>query len=175
MNTFSIFLRPSTILLQPHGGRFLASDFDFLMTVRQCLAIKRHLRDVGLLLECLFGIVWVYNMLMNTPSRFLGPSVILLQPHGGRFLASDSDFYWLSGNVGHQVMLFHLADAHFMVDIDYCITNKDVTSWLLEMLNRVYPCTIVILRSEWLSISSPEESSHVYTFPKEINEQKSEG
>jgi len=29
---------------------------------------------------------------MNTPSRFLGPSVILLQPIGGRFHASDPVF-----------------------------------------------------------------------------------
>ena len=99
MNTFSIFLRPSTILLQPHGGRFLASDFRFLPTSRQCLAIKWHLRDVGLLQQCLFGIVYVHNKLMNTFSIFLRPSTILLQPHGGRFLASDSDFCRLPGNV----------------------------------------------------------------------------
>jgi len=43
-------IMPSIILLQPHVGRFLASDPDFLLTFRQRLAIKWYLRDVGLLL-----------------------------------------------------------------------------------------------------------------------------
>jgi len=48
----------------------------------------------------LFGIVYVHNRLMNTPSMIVSPSTILLQPHVGRFLASDySDFWQLSGNV----------------------------------------------------------------------------
>ena len=37
----------------------------------------------------MFGIVWVYSMVMNTPSMILGPSTILLQPLVGRFHASD--------------------------------------------------------------------------------------
>jgi len=31
----------------------------------------------------MFGIVWVYNRVMNTPSMIVGPSTILLQPHVG--------------------------------------------------------------------------------------------
>ena len=99
MNTPSMIVGPSIILLQPHVGRFLASDLDFLPTFRQRLAIKWYLRDEGLLLECLFGIVWVYNRMMNTPSMIVGPSIILLQPHVGRFLASD----WAK-ICGHQVV-----------------------------------------------------------------------
>ena len=82
-----MIVRPSTILLQPHVGRLLASDFDFLPTFRQRLAIKWYLRDVGLLLWCLFGIVYMYNKVMNIPSMIVGPSILLLQPHVGRFLA----------------------------------------------------------------------------------------
>ena len=33
----------------------------------------------------MFGIVWVYNKVMNTPSMNVTPSTILLQPHVGRF------------------------------------------------------------------------------------------
>ena len=40
----------------------------------------------------LFGIVWVYNKVMNTPSMIVSLSTILLQPHVGGFLASDLDF-----------------------------------------------------------------------------------
>ena len=39
----------------------------------------------------MFGIVWVYNKVMNTPSMIVGPSAILLQPHVGRFHASDEE------------------------------------------------------------------------------------
>ena len=49
MNTPSMIVGPSVILLQPLDGRFLASDLDFLLTFRQHLAIKCwHLRDLGL-------------------------------------------------------------------------------------------------------------------------------
>ena len=93
MNTPSIIVGPSVILLQPLDGGFLASDFDFLSTFRPHLAIKWHLRDVGLLLYCLISIVKVHNKVMNTPSMIVGPSIILLQPHVGRFLASDFDLF----------------------------------------------------------------------------------
>ena len=36
-----------------------------------------------------FGIVWVHNKLINTPSMILSPSTILLQPHVWLFLASQ--------------------------------------------------------------------------------------
>jgi len=39
MNIISIFLGPSVILLQPHVGGFHASDFVFLPTFWQCLAL----------------------------------------------------------------------------------------------------------------------------------------
>ena len=39
----------------------------------------------------MFGIVWVYNKVMNTPSMIVGTSTILLQPHVGRFHASDQE------------------------------------------------------------------------------------
>ena len=55
----------------------------------------------------MFGIVWVYNKVMNTPSMIVGPSTILLQPHVGRFHASDQEkisiFCQLSDKFGHQV------------------------------------------------------------------------
>jgi len=78
--------------LQPLVGRFHASHFDFQPSFRQCLAIKWYLRDVGLLLECLIGIVCVFKRMMNTPSMIVGPSFILLQPLVGRFHTSDFDF-----------------------------------------------------------------------------------
>jgi len=37
----------------------------------------------------MFGIVYMYNKVMNTPSMIAGPSTILLQPHVGGFHASD--------------------------------------------------------------------------------------
>ena len=50
MNNPSMIVGPSIIHLQPHVGRFLASDLDFLPAFRQHLAIKWYLSDVGLLL-----------------------------------------------------------------------------------------------------------------------------
>ena len=51
----------------------------------------------------LFGIVWVYNKLMNTVSMIVSPSSILLQPHVEMFHASDQEkisiFCQLSGQV----------------------------------------------------------------------------
>jgi len=84
MNTPSMIVGPSVTLLRPHVGRFHASDFDFDPTFRQRLAIKWYLRDEGLLLECLIGIVYVFKRVMNTPSMIVGPSVTLLRPHVGR-------------------------------------------------------------------------------------------
>ena len=107
MNTPSMIVWPSVILLQPHAGRFLASDWDFLPTFRQCLAIKWYLRDVGLLLQCLIGIVYVFKRVMNTPSMIVGPFIILLQPLVGRFHASDQEKSRFFANsqetFGHQV------------------------------------------------------------------------
>jgi len=55
----------------------------------------------------MFGIVWVYNKAMNTPSMIVGPSIILLQPHVGEFHASDEEQILISsqlqGKFGHQV------------------------------------------------------------------------
>jgi len=56
----------------------------------------------------MFGIVWVYDKVMNTPSMIVGPSIILLQPHVGEFHASDQDkkisiSSQLQGKFGHQV------------------------------------------------------------------------
>ena len=112
MNTPSMIVGPSIILLQPHVGRFYPLDLDFstdfqAMAFGQC-AIKWYLRDVDLLLFCLFGIVWVSNRMMNTPSMIVGPSIILLQPHVGRFLASDWAKIQISADFqamfGHQVI-----------------------------------------------------------------------
>jgi len=51
----------------------------------------------------MFGSVWVYNKVMNTPSMIAGSSTILLQPHVGGFHASDQEktsiFCQLSGQV----------------------------------------------------------------------------
>ena len=40
MNTPSMIVSPSILLLQHHVGGFHASDLEFLPTFRQCLAIK---------------------------------------------------------------------------------------------------------------------------------------
>jgi len=91
MNTPSMIVGPSIILLQPLVGRFHVSDLNFRPTFWQCLAIKWYLRDEGLLLQCLIGIVYVFKRVMNTPNMIVGPSIILLQPLVGRFHASDLD------------------------------------------------------------------------------------
>ena len=63
----------------------------------------------------MFGIVWMYNSVMNTPSMFVGPSNILLQPLAGRFLASDQEKIAISsqlqGKFGHQVGVCHHVGA----------------------------------------------------------------
>ena len=92
MNTSSMIASPSIILLQPHVGRFHASDLYFLPTSRQCLAIKWGYGIMQVLQQQMFGIVQVYNKLMNTSSMIASPSIILLQPHVGRFHASDLYF-----------------------------------------------------------------------------------
>ena len=55
----------------------------------------------------MFGIVWVYNKVMNTPSMIVEPSIILLQPNVGWFHASDQEkiliFCHFLGKFGHQV------------------------------------------------------------------------
>ena len=71
MNTPRMIVRPSIILLQPHVGRFHAcSDSDFQPTFWQFLVIKRCLRDVGLLLECLIKKFYVYKRIINTCSTY---------------------------------------------------------------------------------------------------------
>jgi len=89
MNTPSMIVGPSLILLQPLVGRFHVLDLNFRPTFWQRLAIKWYPRDVGLLLQCLINIVYVFKRVMNTPSMIVGPSIILLQPLVGRFHASD--------------------------------------------------------------------------------------
>jgi len=53
----------------------------------------------------------VYEKLMNTPSMIISPSIILLQPHVGRFLASDLEKILISDDgqamFGHQVGVWH--------------------------------------------------------------------
>ena len=72
----------------------------------------------------MFGIVWVYNKVMNTPSMIVGPSTILLQPHVGRFHASDQEkisiFCQLSEKFGHQVGVQQHAGAT-IVDVWHCM------------------------------------------------------
>jgi len=55
----------------------------------------------------MIGIVWVHIKVSNTPSIFLAPSTILLQPHVGGFLASDQEKIAISSQLqdtfGHQV------------------------------------------------------------------------
>ena len=72
----------------------------------------------------MFGIVWVYNSVMNTPSMFEGPSNILLQPLAGRFLASDQEKMSISsqlqGKFGHQVVVYHHVGAT-IVDVWHCM------------------------------------------------------
>ena len=53
------------------------------------MAIKWHIRDVGLLLECLIGIVLVYKKVMNTIRHDCKSSIILLQPHVDETTASE--------------------------------------------------------------------------------------
>jgi len=98
MNTPSMIVGPSIILLQPLVGRFHASDLNFPPTFWQCLAIKWYLRDEGLLLQCLIGIINVFKRVMNTPSMIVGPSIILLQPlDKSHFILCHSDTKLLEG------------------------------------------------------------------------------
>ena len=72
----------------------------------------------------MFGIVWMHNSAMNTPSMIVGPSTILLQPHVGRFHASDQEkisiFCQLLGKFGHQVGVYQHAGAT-KVDVWHCM------------------------------------------------------
>jgi len=72
----------------------------------------------------MFGIVWMYNKVMNTPSMIVGPSTILLQPHVGGFHASDQEkisiFCQLSDKFGHQVGVYQHAGA-IIVDVWHCM------------------------------------------------------
>lgn len=52
------------------------------------LAIKWGYFSMQVLQQQVFGIGYVYNKVINTPSMISGPSIILLQPHVGRFHAS---------------------------------------------------------------------------------------
>ena len=54
-----------------------------LWTINDMKAIMQEL------MYWLFGIVWVYNKLMNTPSMIVSLSTILLQPYVGRFLPQN--------------------------------------------------------------------------------------
>ena len=67
----------------------------------------------------MFGIVWVYNKLMNTPSMIISPSTILLQPHVGRFHASEWEKIQFPANCqamfGHQVGVWHYVGAAIVV------------------------------------------------------------
>ena len=56
---------------------------------------------------------------MNTPSMTVSPSIILLQPHVGRFHASDQEKSRFSADVqamfGHQVVICHHVYATIVV------------------------------------------------------------
>ena len=76
----------------------------------------------------MFGIVWVYNKVMNTPSMIVTPSTILLQPHVDRFHASDQEkiliFCQLSGKFGHQVVVYHHVGATILI-VPHCIFKQE--------------------------------------------------
>jgi len=61
---------------------------------------------------------------MNTPSMIVGPSIILLQPHVGRFHAPDEENSRFSANsqptFGHQVGIYQHAGAA-IVDVWHCM------------------------------------------------------
>jgi len=62
----------------------------------------------------------VHNKLMNTVSMIISPSTILLQPHVGRFHASDQEkIIIISANsqamFGHQVGVCHHVGAVIVV------------------------------------------------------------
>jgi len=120
------------------------SDFD--PTFRQRLAIKWYLRDEGLLLQCLIGIVYVFKRVMNTPSMIVGPSIILLRPHVGRFHASD---FLISANFqamfGHQVVPQRCRLATAVLDW-HCICiqkNDDHSQHDCRVLCHTFTATIV--------------------------------
>ena len=126
MNTPSMIISPSIILLQPHVGRFHASDLPqiliFCRLVRQCLTNKWGCCIMQVLQQWLFGIVWVYNKLINTLSMIISPPTILLQPLVGRFHASDQAkiriFYTDTDGqamFGHQVGVWHHVGAAIVV------------------------------------------------------------
>ena len=58
---------------------------------------------------------------MNTPSMIVSPSIILLQPHVGRFYASDLDFLvTVKAMFGQQVGVWHHVGAAIVV-VWHCI------------------------------------------------------
>jgi len=67
----------------------------------------------------MFGIAWVPNKLMNTPSMIVSPSTILLQPHVGRFLPLKWQKIQFSADFqamfGHQVGVWHHVGAAIVV------------------------------------------------------------
>ena len=103
INTPSMIVSPSIILLQPHVGRFHASDQEKISISADCQAMFGQQVGVWHHVGAAIVVVWVYNKLMNTPSMIVSPSIILLQPHVGRFHASDQEkisiFCRLSDNV----------------------------------------------------------------------------
>ena len=94
VNTPSMIVGLSSILLQPHVGRFHASDqeksqisADFqAMFGHQVVPQRCRLATRVLVWHC-----YVYKRVMNSPSMIEGPSIKLLQPHVGRFHASDQE------------------------------------------------------------------------------------
>jgi len=67
----------------------------------------------------MFGIVWVYNKLMNTPSMIVSPSTILLQPIKAGFMPQIRKKSRFSADVqamfGHQVGICHHVYATIVV------------------------------------------------------------
>ena len=77
MNTPSMIVGPSTILLQPHVGGFHASDLDFLPTLRQVWPSRGGISACRCYNSRCLALLWMYNKVMNTPSMIVGPSTIL--------------------------------------------------------------------------------------------------
>ena len=87
----------------------------------------------------MFGIVWVYNKVIYTPSMIVGPSIILLLSYVGKYLASDLDTFL-------PTYRQYLAINRYLRDVGLynsdclvlymCITRQSETSHISRTIHR---------------------------------------
>ena len=122
----------------------------------------------------MIGIVWVHNKVMNTPSMIVGPSTILLQPHVGRFHASDQEKILIfcansQDKFGRQVVVYHHAKCYYssLFGIVWMVNKCDEHSHHdCKTLHHTFtaPCWQASFFRYWAKISKflPTTSGHVW-------------